>query len=86
MDSEAAVIRSEMSRTRADLDRKLALLEERARALVPQLPRPAKLPEFFLDRAIGSVLTVIGLKMAVGHVRRTRRRRVRTVGTSMAVM
>jgi hypothetical protein len=76
MDREAAVIRSEMSRTRAELDRKLTLLEERARELTPRRYWERHKPDFFLDRAIGSMLTVIGLRMALGRVLRTRRRRV----------
>ena len=73
MDSEAAVIRSEMSRTRAELDRKLTLLEERAYDLTPRRVWERHKPDFFLDRAIGGVLTLIGLKMALGNVRRIRR-------------
>ena len=36
MDREAAVIRSEMSQTRAGLDRKLSQLEARARDMTPR--------------------------------------------------
>ena len=87
MDSEAADIRSEMTRTRAEKDRKLTLLEERARELMQPRQLARQLPEFFLDRAIGGMLTLIGLKMTLGNVRRIRRRRrVRTTGTRMAVM
>ena len=86
MDSEAAVIRSEMSRTRAELDHKLTLLEERARDLTPRRYWERHKPDFFLDRAIGGMLTIIGLQMTLGHVRRSRRRRVRTAGTRMAVV
>jgi hypothetical protein len=85
MDSEAAVIRAEMTRTRAELDRKLTLLEERAQELTPQRYWERHKPDFFLDRAIGAMLTVIGLRMALGMVRRSRRRRVRTAVTRMAV-
>ena len=87
MDSEAAVIRAEMSRTRAELDRKLTLLEARARELITPRHVQRHLPDFFLDRAIGGMLTVIGLKMTLGNIRRIRRsRRARTTGTRMAVM
>ena len=86
MDSEAAVIRSEMSRTRAELDQKLTLLEERARDLTPRRYWERHKPDFFLDRAIGGMLTIIGLQMTLGYVRRSRRRRVRTAGTRMAVV
>jgi hypothetical protein len=85
MDSEAAVIRAEMTRTRAELDRKLTLLEERAHELTPRRYWERHKPDFFLDRAIGAMLTVIGLRMALGMVRRSRRRRVRTAITRMAV-
>jgi hypothetical protein len=85
MDSEAAVIRSEMTRTRAELDRKLTLLEERAHELMPGRYWERHKPDFFLDRAIGAMLTVIGLRMALGMVRRSRRRRVRTAVTRMAI-
>jgi hypothetical protein len=74
MDSEAAVIRSEMSRTRAELDHKLTLLEERARELTPRRYWERHKPAFFLDRAIGGMLTLIGLRMTLGYVRRSRRR------------
>ena len=77
MDSEAAVIRAEMSRTRAQLDEKLTQLEERARDMMSPRSWDRYLPEFFLDRAIGATLTVIGLKMAIGNVRTVRRVRRR---------
>ena len=87
MDSEAAVIRAEMSRTRAQLDHKLTLLEERARDMVSPRSWEQYLPEVFYDRALGATLTVIGLRMAFGNAKRfRRRRRTRTVGTRMAVV
>ena len=64
MDREAAVIRAEMNETRAQLDHKIALLEARARAFTPQQLSERYLPEYFIERAIGGVLTLIGLKMA----------------------
>jgi hypothetical protein len=64
-----------MTRTRASLDRKLTLLEERAREWSPRRYWARQVPEFFLDRAVGSVLTVIGLRMAMGNIRQIRRRR-----------
>ena len=83
MDREAAVIRSEMSQTRADLDRKLSALEARAHELRPTTYVRKHMPEYFWERAIGSVLTLIGAKMAWGMYRnRThRRQRVRAVAT-----
>ena len=54
MDSEAAVIRAEMNQTRAELDRKIGLLEARARALTPRELSERYLPDYFAresDRA-----------------------------------
>jgi hypothetical protein len=75
MDREAAVIRSEMSQTRAELDRKISQLEVRAKELTPRAYAQRHMPEFFLDRVIGGVLTVIGLKMAWGLYRKRRHHR-----------
>jgi hypothetical protein len=69
MDSKAAVIKSEMMRTRADLDRKLVELETRARELSPRNYAARHLPENALDRAIGGVLTLVGVRMAWKHFR-----------------
>ena len=79
MDLEAAVIRAEMSQTRADLDRKLAELQERVHEMTPRKVVQRSLPEYFAERVIGSVLTLAGLRMAWrqyrGHL--GRRARVR---------
>jgi hypothetical protein len=75
MDSKAAVIKSEMMRTRADLDRKLVELEERARDLTPRRYAARHLPENALDRAIGGILTLVGLRMAWKQFRSRPRRR-----------
>jgi hypothetical protein len=64
MDREAAVIRAEMSQTRADLDRKLAELQARAKEMSPRAVVKRSLPEYFAERVIGSVLTLAGLRMA----------------------
>jgi len=64
MDREAVVIREEMSHTRAELDRKLTLLEGRARELSPRVVAERYMPDYFLDRAIGAVLTLVGLRLA----------------------
>ena len=64
MDREAAVIRSEMSQTRAELDRKLSQLEARARAMTPRSYIQRHVPAYFTERAIGSVLLAIGGWMA----------------------
>ena len=70
MDSEAAVIRSEMTRTRADLDRKLTQLESRAREMTPQAYVRRHLPDYAWERAIGSALVAIGSWMAWKRYRR----------------
>jgi hypothetical protein len=69
MDREAAVLRAEMSRTRAELDDKLTRLQVRMSELTPQRLSQRYVPEYFLDRAIGGMLTVIGLKMAWSQFR-----------------
>ena len=75
MDREAAVIRAEMSETRAELDRKITQLEVRARELTPRQLTRRYMPEYFVDRAIGALLTVVGLRLAWGMYRRNGRRR-----------
>jgi hypothetical protein len=67
-----------MSRTRAEIDRKLALLEARAEALTPRRLVQRYVPPYALDRAIGALLIVVGLRMAWSQLRqRERRARVR---------
>jgi hypothetical protein len=80
MDSEAALIREEMSQTRVDLDQKLARLESRAQQLRPGTVARRYLPEYPLDRAIGALLTFVGTGMAWRHYRNgsARREQVRT--------
>jgi len=79
MDSEAAVIRAEMTQTRAQLDRKIDLLEARARALTPRQLSQRYLPDYFAEKVMGTVLTAVGLKMVWSQWRTNhdRRRRVR---------
>jgi hypothetical protein len=60
MDREAAVIRSEMSQTRADLDRKISELETRARDMTPGAYVKRHMPDYAWERAIGSVLLAVG--------------------------
>ena len=81
MDSEAAVIRSEMSRTRAELDRKLSTLEARAHALSPRAYARRHMPDYLAERVIGTVLTGLGVRMAwkQWRSRSTRRERMRQV-------
>ena len=58
MDREAAVIRAEMNQTRAQLDRKIGLLEERARAYSPRQLSDRYLPDFLAEKVLGSLLTL----------------------------
>ena len=72
MDREAAVLRAEMSRTREQLDQKLSLLRGKVNDLTPRRVAQRYMPEYFADRALGGVLTLIGLKMAWSRYRRNR--------------
>ena len=80
MDSEAAVIRSEMSQTRAELDYKISQLQRKTHDMTPRSVVSRYMPERALDYAIGGVLTLVGARMAWGRFRaqRNRRARVRT--------
>ena len=84
MDRQAAVIRAEMSETRAELDRKITRLEARAREFTPHQLKERYVPEYFLDRAIGVALTLIGAGLAFGawQRRRTRRDAVRAIAAA----
>jgi len=64
MDREAAVIRSEMSQTRADLDRKLSRLAARARGMTPREYARRLMPAYLVDRVIGGALLLAGSVMA----------------------
>ena len=77
MDREAAVLRAEMSRTRAELDDKLARLQARVSELTPQRLTERYVPDYFVDRVIGGVLTLVGLKMAYSMYRKRADRRDR---------
>lgn len=79
MDSEAAVIRSEMSRTRADLDGKLSELGIRAHELTPRAVAKRYLPENTLDYTIGGILTLVGARMAWKQFRAHRDHEPQTV-------
>ena len=75
MDRQTAVIRSEMSQTRADLDRKLELLHVRASEMTPQRYLQRHMPDYPVERAAGALLTMAGLFMAWRmYQRRTARR------------
>ena len=84
MDREAAVLRAEMSRTRAELDEKLTLLQQRVSDMTPQRLTERYMPEYFLDRLVGGVLTLVGLKMAWSQYQwhNTHRQRLRAQLTS----
>ena len=79
MDREAAVLRAEMSQTRAELDQKLSMLQARVSEITPQRLTQRNMPEYFVDRMIGGILTLIGLKMAWSQYKwhHTRHERVR---------
>ena len=77
MDREAAVIRAEMNETRAQLDQKIGLLEAKARALTPRRLSDRYLPEYFAERVMGSLLTLVGAKMAWTRWRAGQHRRAR---------
>ena len=70
MDREADVIRAEMSQTRSELDRKITMLESRARQMSPRAYARRYMPDYLAERVIGGVLTLIGLRMAWGMYRR----------------
>jgi hypothetical protein len=75
MDLEAAIIRAEMSQTRAALDTKLSMLEDRLHELRPKQYWHRHKPDYLVDRTIGGVLTLTGLAMAVAGIRKRARRR-----------
>ena len=77
MDREAAVLRAEMSRTRAELDEKLARLQARVSELTPQRLTERYMPDYLVDRVIGGVLTVVGLRMAWSMYRHRSNRKAR---------
>jgi hypothetical protein len=84
MAGEAAAIRTEMSHTRASLDRKIAELEVRAKELTPRAYAERHLPEYLMERVIGGVLTLVGLRMAWSLFHKRHDRRRRDVRTAMA--
>jgi hypothetical protein len=77
MDREAVVIRAEMNQTRAQLDHKIALLEERARNFSAKRYARDHMPEYFVDRVIGAFLALIGVRMAWRQIRAQRDHRAR---------
>jgi len=85
MDSEAAVIRSEMSQTRAELDYKISQLQRKAHELRPRSVVNRYMPERALDYAIGGALTLVGAGMALGRYRASRRNRREQLIASLEV-
>lgn len=84
MDSEAAVIRSEMTQTKAELDYKISQLQRKTKDLNARSVVRRYMPERTLDYAIGGVLTLIGAKMALGRMKARRNRRERLI-TSLQI-
>ena len=73
MDSEAALIRSEMSQTRADLDYKISQLQRKTQDLTPRSVVSSYMPERSIDYAVGGMLTLVGAGMAWRQFRAMRR-------------
>jgi hypothetical protein len=84
MDSEAAVIRSEMTQTKAELYYKISQLHRKTKDLNARNVVRRYMPERTLDYAIGGVLTLIGAKMALGRMKARRNRRERLI-TSLQI-
>ena len=80
MDREAAVLRAEMSRTRQELDQKLSKLQAKVSDLTPRRITERYLPEYFADRVIGGILTLVGLRIAWTRYRELKHRRERLHG------
>lgn len=74
MDREAAVLRAEMSRTRAELDQKLTMLQAKVGELRPRRVSQRYMSAETVERVMGGVLTLVGLKMAWSHYRSSSRR------------
>jgi len=64
-----------MNRTRSELDRKITRLQVRAHSMTPRELAKRHLPENFVDYAIGSVITLIGARMAWQRFQTLRDRR-----------
>ena len=77
MDSEAAVIRAEMTQTKAELDYKISQLQRKAQDMTPRSVVSRIMPERTLDYALGGALTLVGARMAWGRYRARRERRER---------
>ena len=84
MDREAAVLRAEMSQTRAELDRKITQLEARARELTPRRLTERYVGDYAWEKVIGTVLTLVGIRMAWSQYRHRQHRRDRVRGAMAA--
>jgi uncharacterized membrane protein YccC len=73
-----------MSQTRAELDRKLTLLESRVSEITPHNLAERYLPEYFFDQVIGGVLTAIGVTMAWSQYRSRQKRHRRQLHGELA--
>ena len=77
MDREEAVIRAEMTQTKAELDYKISQLQRKAQDMTPRSVVSRIMPERTLDYALGGALTLVGARMAWGRYRAQRERRER---------
>ena len=77
MDSEAAVIRAEITQTKAELDYKISQLQRKTKDMTPRSVVSRMMPERTLDYALGGALTVVGARLAWGRYRAMRNRRER---------
>ena len=77
MDREAAVIRAEITQTKAELDYKISQLQRKAKDMTPRSVVSRMMPARTLDYALGGVLTVVGARLAWGRYRAIRNRRER---------
>jgi hypothetical protein len=77
MDSEAAVIRAEITQTKAELDYKISQLQRKTKDMTPRSVVSRMMPERTLDYALGGLLTFVGARLALGRYRAMRNRRER---------
>jgi hypothetical protein len=77
MDREAAVIRAEITQTKAELDYKISQLQRKTKDMTPRSVVSRMMPARTLDYALGGVLTVVGARLAWGRYRAIRNRRER---------
>jgi hypothetical protein len=66
-----------MSRTRAELDQKLSMLQARVSDLTPRRLTQRYVQDYSVDRFVGGMLTLIGLRMAWTRYRDLKHRRER---------